>query len=236
MPPVEVLRVETPTGPAQVDLLGADDPPGLLVLGHGAGGGPDAPDLQAAARAASALGWRVALVTQPWRVAGRKVAAPPPRLDAAWSAVVDRLAPVPLLVLGGRSAGARVACRTAAAHGADGVLSLAFPLVSPNGRTRAAEAAGVTAPLLVVQGSRDSFGGPDDMAAAVPTASVHAVAGADHAMRVRRADGRTGAQVLAEVEQVVGRWLRSLAAGRGRGSCARQPRPDHDRPPAVRPG
>jgi uncharacterized protein len=174
------------------------------VLGHGAGGGTDAPDLQAAAAAGVALGLSVALVEQPWRVAGRRVAEAPARLDAAWTAVLAQLPRPPgPLVVGGRSAGARVACRTAALAGADAVLALAFPLVAPSGRSRAAELALPAVPRLVVQGSRDAFGVPDP----APGVQVHVVEGADHAFAVRRRDGRTADDVAEEVTAVVRRWL-----------------------------
>lgn len=177
------------------------------MLGHGAGGGVQAPDLAAATDAALDHDLAVALVEQPWRVAGRRVAEAPARLDAAWLAVVHELArELPEgagLVLGGRSAGARVACRTAPALAARAVLALAFPLVAPNGRSRAAELALPDVPRLVVQGSRDAFGVPE------PTGGVqvHVVEGADHGFAVRRRDGRTAGQVADEVRDAVGRWL-----------------------------
>ena len=180
---------------------------GLVVLGHGAGGGVQAADLQAAASAARDVGLGVALVEQPWRVAGRRVAAPAPRLDEAWRAVLAGLpgAGGPLVV-GGRSAGARVACRTASEVGADAVLALAFPLVAPSGRSRDAELRLPSVPRFVVQGERDAFGVP----APSDGVAVHVVAGADHAFAVRRRDGRTGADVAAEVRDVVADWLRGL--------------------------
>jgi predicted alpha/beta-hydrolase family hydrolase len=106
-------------------------------------------------------------------------------------------------VLGGRSAGARVACRTATALGADAVLALAFPLVAPNGRDRASELALPAVPRLVVQGERDAFGVPEPS----PGVAVHVVAGADHGFAVRRKDGRTAEQVAAEVRDAVAGWL-----------------------------
>jgi hypothetical protein len=140
------------------------------VLGHGAGGGVGARDLTAAVGAALAAGLSVALVEQPYRVAGRRSPAPAHQLDAAWIAVVAQLAREPLrgqpLVTGGRSSGARVACRTAAATGAAGVLCLAFPLVpprragSPPAVSRLPELDAVTVPVLVVQGTNDRFGMP----------------------------------------------------------------------------
>lgn len=188
-----VREVETSVGTARVHVSG--DGAGLLVLGHGAGGGIEALDLQAAREAAEELGWRVALVEQPWRVRGRKVAEAPPRLDAAWTAVLETLDGTPLVV-GGRSAGARVACRTAAAVGADAVLCLAFPLHPPGRpeRSRLEELTAVAVPTLVVQGDRDAFG--------VPPGAV-LVPGADHGFRVARA----GAPAAPRVRQVVRDWL-----------------------------
>ena len=163
---VGVLDVDTPHGPARVHLHAADEPAGALVLGHGAGGGVAARDLVAATKAAQASGVSVALVEQPYRVAGRRSPAPAGQLDAAWVAVVEHLRGGALgdlgLVVGGRSAGARVACRTAAQTGAVGVLCLAFP-VHPPGRpekTRLPELDAVAVPTLVVQGASDPFGMP----------------------------------------------------------------------------
>jgi predicted alpha/beta-hydrolase family hydrolase len=161
------LEIDTPHGPARAHLDLQADAPGVLVLGHGAGGGVSAPDLTAAGRAARSLGWSVVLVEQPYRVAGRRSPAPAVQLDAAWTAVLDALRAKPLrdlrVVVGGRSSGARVACRTAAATEAIGVLCLAFPL-HPPGRpdtpSRQPELASVRVPVLVVQGDRDPFGLP----------------------------------------------------------------------------
>ena len=197
--------ISTPAGAARVVVEGAPGR-GSLVLGHGAGGGLDAPDLRAARRAALAAGLQVVGVEQPWRVRGRRVAEAPARLDVAWRAVVAGLptggAP---LVLGGRSAGARVACRTADELGAAAVLALAFPLRPPGraGVSRDEELRRPGAPRLVVQGERDGFGVP----APSTGVHVHVVAGADHAFAVRRRDGRTPGDVAGEVEQVVREWL-----------------------------
>ena len=157
-------RIATTRGPAEVEIFDPDRPPAsLLVLGHGAGGGVSAPDLTRTRDVAVSGGVRVALVTQPYRVAGRRSPAPAQHLDEAWTAVVREIAPgnVPLLV-GGRSSGARVACRTAAGLGAAGVLALAFPLHPPGrpDRSRAGELPG-DVPTLVVNGDRDPFGVPD---------------------------------------------------------------------------
>ena len=162
------IDIETPHGPARAHLDRNADPPGAVVLGHGAGGGFAAADLEAAARAAREAGFAVALVEQPYRVAGRRSPAPANQLDAAWCAVVARLAAGELarmpLVTGGRSAGARVACRTAAATGAAAVLCLAFPVHAPGRpeRSRLAELDAVPVPVLVIQGESDPFGMPPD--------------------------------------------------------------------------
>jgi uncharacterized protein len=167
---VTTLDIDTPHGPARAHLHPADEPRAALVLGHGAAGGADSGDLVAATDAALSEGVTVALVEQPYRVVGRKSPAPARQLDAAWTAVVDHLAGGELrglaLVVGGRSLGARVACRTAEASGAVGVLCLAFPLQPPRRRSgaespsRLPELDAVTVPTLVVQGSRDRFGIP----------------------------------------------------------------------------
>ena len=165
-----VLDLDTPHGPARAHLHEAEDATGALVLGHGAGGGVGAPDLVAATKVALSLGVRVALVEQPYRVAGRRSAAPAHQLDAAWVAVLEALRADALaglrIVTGGRSSGARVACRTAAATGAAGVLCLAFPLQPParargsRSPSRLDELDGVEVPVLVVQGEGDPFGMP----------------------------------------------------------------------------
>jgi uncharacterized protein len=167
---VTTLAVDTPHGRANVFLHGATDAHAALVLGHGAGGGVTSPDLVAVTGVAHSLGIGVALVEQPYRVAGRRAPAPAHQLDAAWIAVVEHLCAgslrdLPILV-GGRSSGARVACRTAGATGAVGVLCLAFPLQPPRrsgavtAPSRLPELAAVAVPTLVVQGVRDPFGIP----------------------------------------------------------------------------
>ena len=181
-----VVDIETPHGLARARVYRVPEPRSALVLGHGAGGGVESRDLSAARDVALDVGLTVVLVEQPYRVAGRRSPAPAAQLDAAWTAVVEslskrRLAGLPLLV-GGRSAGARVACRTAAATGAAGVLCLAFPLVPPRRsgapRSRLPELDAVSVPTLVVQGENDRFG--------VPPAAAHrtvAVVRGDHALR-----------------------------------------------------
>jgi uncharacterized protein len=172
--------LETPHGPARVHVDEADDPRAALVLGHGAGGGVESPDLKSAAKAAREAGLIVALVEQPYRVAGRRSPAPANQLDAAWTSVLEQLAFEVPLIAGGRSSGARVACRTAAETGAAAVLCLAFP-VHPPGRpekSRLDELDAVTVPTLVVQGERDPFGMPPS----APNRSVVTVPGT-HSLR-----------------------------------------------------
>jgi uncharacterized protein len=153
----------------------------VLFLGHGAGGGVDAPDLVAVRDLAVASGVRVVLVTQPYRMAGRRAPAPAPQLDEAWAAVVRHFGVRDLpLIFGGRSSGARVACRTASGLGAAGVLALAFPLHPPGRpeKSRAGELP-VGLPTLVLNGDRDPFGVPE------PTADVTVLIrpGATHDLR-----------------------------------------------------
>jgi len=165
-----VVQIETPHGPANAHVHPVDHPSGALVLGHGAGVGVEAPDLVAATDAARSEGFSVALVEQPYRVAGRRSPAPARQLDAAWTAAVDHLRANELsdlpLVVGGRSLGARVACRTVEATGAVAVLCLAFPLQPPARKgkppspSRLPELDAVKLPMLVVQGNRDRFGMP----------------------------------------------------------------------------
>lgn len=198
-----VDQVPTPLGIARTTTEGASGA-ATLVLGHGAGGGIDSLDLLAARDAGLATGLRVVRVEQPWRVRGGKVAEAPNRLDLAWTTILERLDGP--LVAGGRSAGARVACRTADTVGAVAVLALAFPLEPPRRpeRTRLPELLAPGVPRLVVQGGRDAFGVP----APAPQLEVHVVTGADHAFAVRRTDGRTAAEVRQEVTDVVTDWLR----------------------------
>jgi predicted alpha/beta-hydrolase family hydrolase len=158
------MTLDTPHGPARAHLHLVDGAERMLVLGHGAGGGVTAPDLKAATEVANAEGVSVVLVEQPYRVAGRKSPAPAPQLDAAWIAVCQQLPRPAQLLVGGRSSGARVACRTAAATGAAKVLCLAFPLHPPGRpeKTRLPELEAVTVPVLIVQGESDPFGMPPE--------------------------------------------------------------------------
>ena len=166
------MEVDTPHGPARAHLRLVAEPCGTLVLGHGAGGGVGARDLGAVTTAAESEGFGVILVEQPYRVAGRRSPAPAGQLDESWVAVVEELCRQELvhgpLVAGGRSSGARVACRTSDQTGAAGVLCLAFPLRPPRrgdrppAATRIDELDAVSVPVLVVQGESDPFGMPPD--------------------------------------------------------------------------
>ena len=198
-------QIDTPTGPARAHLRPAGEPRGGLVLGHGAGAGIDGPDLLAATEAAVSEGFSVALVEQPYRVAGKRAPAPAKRLDEAWVAVVkhlqeDELAGLPLVV-GGRSLGARVACRTLPETEASAVLCLAFPLLPPRRgdkppQSRLPELEVVTVPMLIVQGENDRFGMPPEG----PGRRVVKVRG-DHGLK----------KDPEAIAGTVGEWLRGLS-------------------------
>ena len=184
-----VKEMHTPVGMARAHLWRPPHARGSLVLGHGAGGSTWSADLRILT-SLTAQGWLVVLVEQPWRVAGRKVATPPAQLDVAWLAVLAALTsgrgrlPRPWVV-GGRSAGARVACRTAGAVGADAVLALSFPLHPPGRpeKSRASEARLVTGAgirLAVIQGEKDPFGTPEELRAALGAAVQVTQASGDH--------------------------------------------------------
>ena len=207
---VTTHEVETPHGPARVHLLPVEAPRAALLLGHGAGGGVGARDLVTATEVARSLAISVVLVEQPYRVAGRRSPPPAKQLDPAWIAVVDDLRAGELrglpLIVGGRSSGARVACRTAEATGAVGVLCLAFPLQPPAragkapAPSRLPELEAVTVPVLVVQGERDPFGLPPSG----PGREVVVVLG-DHGLKTD----------LGAVAEAIAPWLDSRLAEPG---------------------
>lgn len=178
-----VRDIETTRGLARVHVIDGARPARRLILGHGAGGGVSAPDLLVLAGSLPGSGTGVWLVEQPWRVAGRTVAPAPAALDEAWLQVLAEVPRDLPVVTGGRSAGARVACRTAEATGAAGVVALAFPVHPPGKpeRSRLEELDCPRCPVLVVQGSSDPFGGPDEVPAG-PQRMVVGVAG-DHSLR-----------------------------------------------------
>jgi predicted alpha/beta-hydrolase family hydrolase len=203
------VEIGTSEGPGRVEV---DGPAGgeasfLLVLTHGAGGDPDSADLLAVAGAALGLGGVVALVTQPYRVKGRRAPGSPDRQDAAWVEMVAALraaagAGLPL-IQGGRSNGARVACRTARAVGARAVIALAFPLHPPGrpGQSRAADLAAAGTDVLVLNGERDPFGIPEGSG----RTRVVVLAGETHAL----------SRHPAETGRAAGSWLRELLAPDG---------------------
>ena len=208
----DVSDFDTPSGLARAHVRSVARPSALLVLGHGAGGGVGARDLVAVSEVALACEVSVALVEQPYRVAGKRSPAPARSLDAAWVAVVSAVRVgefdgLPVIV-GGRSAGARVACRTWSEVGAAGVLCLAFPLVPPGRdgtKSRLPELDAVRVPMLIVQGERDPFGMPP----ARRGRSVVAVTG-DHSLRTDLDGVRAAARP----------WLRRVLA-----RAARAPAP-----------
>lgn len=217
--PAQVVEVDTPHGPGRLHLHPSDRPaPGpMLLLSHGAGNGVKSRDLAALAGALPASGVGVALLEQPWRVAGRRVATPPPTLDAGLRAGAELLRTLPgwdavPLVVGGRSAGARSALRCAIGLDAVGVLALAFPLHPPGRpeRSRLAELVDVGVATLLVQGERDTMGRPEELPDPLPAhVRLHVVPAGDHGLAVpRRADPGQG-EVLAAVCAAVLAWLRS---------------------------
>jgi predicted alpha/beta-hydrolase family hydrolase len=228
-----ILEVETPHGPARVELRTAADPKAdpeaAVLLGHGAGGGTGAPDLQAATKAALELGLSVALIEQPYRVAGRRSPAPAHQLDAAWLAVAEQLRADALkglaLIVGGRSSGARVACRTAREAGAMAVLCLAFPLHLPGKggdltKSRLPELEAVRLPILIVQGERDPFGMPPEGASRT----------------VVRVPGNHSLRATAAVGAAVSEWLGALRLPRRAERSRGAPKRAQARRPTTRTG
>jgi uncharacterized protein len=203
--------VDTPVGAARLHTTKAADPWATLVLGHGAGGGINARDLTACAKALPKAGVTVMRVEQPWRVAGRSVTTSAAVLDRAWLAVLEVVPRDVPLVLGGRSTGARVACRTALAAGADAVVALAFPLHPPGRpeRSRLDELVDSGVPTLVVQGERDTFGRPEEF----PDGPFDLVLipHADHGMAVPKTHDQ--AESLDRVVRMVEDWLGNALGG-----------------------
>ncbi|RST10098.1 hydrolase [Streptomyces sp. WAC05374] len=204
--------VPTGLGDARITWYAADGAARLvLALGHGAGGGVEARDLRALAAALPATGVTVALVEQPWRVAGKKLAPAPKRLDEGWRDLWPALrAAGPPVVAGGRSAGARVACRTARELGAHAVLALSFPL-HPPGRpesSRADELLGAGVPTLVVQGGNDPFGRPEEFPAGEH--ELVEVPFGDHGFAVPKRAPVTQEQALEVITGAVVAWTRAL--------------------------
>jgi hypothetical protein len=217
------MLVPTPVGDARITRFPAVGAcRAVLMLGHGAGGGVEAPDLQALAAALPSSGVEVALVEQPWRVAGKRIGPAPKTLDVAWRAVMEwwwaqvsrgqgtaaeDASGVPVIV-GGRSAGARVACRTGAGTGARGVLALAFPLHQPGKpeKSRVDELLGSGLPTLVVQGAVDTFGTPAEFPSLPPSHRLVALSAGGHGFAV----GKGQTPVLGDITRAVAEWIDSL--------------------------
>jgi predicted alpha/beta-hydrolase family hydrolase len=199
-----ITPVDTPRGPGRLLVDAAAQQHSILVMGHGAGGGPNAADLELLAQRLPNRGTTVVRFEQPWRTAGRRVAVPPAQLDEAWLAGIAQLEHQPWatarLFVGGRSAGARVACRTADQIGAAGVVCLAFPLHLPGrpDRSRLAELLAPTVDRLVLQGTRDAFGSAAEIRLALdgaPGITVIDLPGADHGYRLPKTAGFTPADL-----------------------------------------
>ena len=205
---------DTEAGPARITWHPARRPRLVLAVSHGAGGGIEARDLQALAGALPAHGVSVALVEQPWRVAGKKLAPAPKTLDTGWRGIWPALAAPGLPVIsGGRSAGARVACRTATEVGAHAVLALGFPLHPPGKpeKSRAAELLGAGVPTLVVQGGNDPFGRPAEFPAAPEgTYDLVEVPYGDHGFAVPKRAEISQEQALELITDGVLKWTGSL--------------------------
>jgi predicted alpha/beta-hydrolase family hydrolase len=228
--PLVDVAVPTSLGPSRLVVDEAADPQAALWLGHGAGGGVNAIDLAALAARLPERGITVLRYEQPWRTAGKRVAARPPVLDTAWleaAAVVTELAPALPLVVGGRSSGARVACRTAAAVNASAVVCLSFPLHPPGSgpeKSRLAELLIPDVPVLVLQGDRDTFGSAATVIAEVGDAATDAstpgrrnirvveVPGADHGLKVLKASHLTARGVADLVVETVADFILREAA------------------------
>ncbi|NMI60829.1 hydrolase [Streptomyces sp. RLB3-17] len=206
-----IETVETDAGPARVTWHRAKKPRLVLAVSHGAGGGIEARDLQALAAVLPGHGVSVALVEQPWRVAGKKVAPAPKTLDVGWRGLWPTVAKPGLpVVAGGRSAGARVACRTATELGATAVLALSFPLHPPGRpeKSRAEELLGAGVPTLVVQGGNDPFGKPAEF----PNGSheLIEVPYGDHGFAVPKRAPIDQDAALGIITEGVVRWIASL--------------------------
>jgi predicted alpha/beta-hydrolase family hydrolase len=204
--------ISTPYGDARLVANRARRPLATLLLSHGAGNGIDTPDLEALAAVLPRHGISVLRLEQPWRVAGRKVATPPATLDVALRATADVIRPRTPMVVGGRSAGARSAARSARALGAAGCLALAFPLHPPGRpeKSRLDELRGARVPTLVIQGERDTMGRPDEFPEGV---DVCVVPGADHSFRVPKRAVVSQDQALAIIVEAALEWIVRDIAG-----------------------
>lgn len=209
-----MITIDTPYGPGRLLVDTAVNPQATVLLSHGAGNGIDTRDLEALAAGLPGEGFTVARFEQPWRVAGRKVATAPATLDVGLKAAASALAARGPLIVGGRSAGARSACRCARDLGASGVLALAFPLHPPGkpDRSRVDElAAGV--PVLVVQGANDPMGRPDEFP---ERTEIAVVPYADHGLKVPARAPISQTEALDLVVEATLEWLVREIIGSGR--------------------
>ena len=207
----EVRAIATPVGEARLHSDRARYPVAALTLCHGAGKGVDAPDLVALSTALPKQGISVFRIEQPWVVAGKRVAPRPEALDVATVACLNAIRVRTPLVVGGRSAGARTACRLARSMGAVGCLALAFPL-HPPGRpesNRLNELLAVGMPTFVVQGERDAFGAPEEFPESTELAVIPQ---ADHSFRVPKRGALDAEQTLALVVEAVFEWITARVA------------------------
>lgn len=210
--------IATPYGEGRLEVRRARSSIATVLLSHGAGNGIDTHDLQCLATALPSQGVSVMLFEQPWKVAGRPVASPPATLDAGLTAAANHLRTRTPLVIGGRSAGARSAARTAKQLGAAGCLALAFPLHPPGKpeKSRAAELAGAGVPTLVIQGERDPMGRPDEFPGELGTLDLVVVPGADHSLRVGKRGPLSQEEANAILVESTLEWLvREVVGARG---------------------
>jgi predicted alpha/beta-hydrolase family hydrolase len=209
--------IDTPHGEARLVTHRARKPFVTLLLSHGAGGGIGARDLQALADRLPRQGATVVLLEQPWRVAGRKVATPPRTLDDALVVAARSLRVRTPLVVGGRSAGARSAARSASGLGAAGCLALSFPLHPPGRpeKSRLEELRGAGVPTLVVQGEHDTMGRPEEFPGDLEHVDFAVVPSADHGLRVPKSAGLTEAEAMEIIVEAALEWLVREVAGGG---------------------
>jgi predicted alpha/beta-hydrolase family hydrolase len=202
-------QVDTAHGPARLVTHRARTPFVTLLLSHGAGGGIGARDLQALARELPGQGATVVLLEQPWKVAGHKVATPPPTLDDALVTCAKALRVRSPLVVGGRSAGARSGARSASGLRAAGCLCLSFPLHPPGRpeKSRLDELRGAGVPTLVVQGEHDTMGRPEEFPGDLDHVDFAVVPGGDHGLRVPKSAGLSEAEALEIVVESTLEWL-----------------------------
>lgn len=191
-----------------------------LVLAHGAGAAMDSPFLANFAAGLAEQGVRVARFEFPYmrerRVSGaRKPPDREPSLRRAWLAAIAALGGGGRLVIGGKSLGGRIASLIADEAAARGLVCLGYPFLPPGSARppRTAHLGGLRTPTLIVQGTRDPFGGPAEVAGYTLAAGIrlHWIEDGDHSLVPRKASGRTAAQNLAEAIAAVAAFVRERA-------------------------